>query len=90
VETRVAGYIRFKPIPVFPGDSNFEDWFHVPSWKRTISPVWRRRGEAGPLAYLCRHLGSCRSFHTHFIARSEHSLRVNDGSTFPSRDTRTS
>jgi acyl transferase domain-containing protein/acyl carrier protein len=85
---------RFFVEPASPGtfDSrssssserlDFEHWFHVPSWKRTIFPAREAIGEGlGPWLVFADTLGLADAFTRTLSARNQQVVRVNAGSTF--------
>jgi len=82
VEPGLPGTFDSKLSPS-SGRLDFEDWFHVPSWKRTISPsVEAPGGGPGPWLIFADTLGLADTFTRTLSARSEQFVRVNAGSTF--------
>jgi acyl transferase domain-containing protein/acyl carrier protein len=85
---------RFFVEPAAPGtfDSklsssserlDFEDWFHVPSWKRTISPGVEAIGKGlGPWLIFADTKGLADAFTRTLSASNEQFVRVNAGSAF--------
>lgn len=62
---------------------NFEDWFHVPSWKRTISLGAETTCKGlGPWVIFADTAGLADAFVSTLSARNELFVRVNTGSTF--------